>query len=377
MNSMKILNILKKEILENFRDKKAMFLMTLFPMLLITILGTVFSGNFASTINIPEINVMYSINKDVKIDKNFKDFTKEIQKNMKVNFKETKEEKDALEKISNGKADVYIKIPNDKKIYIYENNVRAFNSQLVSTLLDTFVDKVNMTKEVSSKNPMALSKIKVDNSPNFVNTKTIDGKNSPRGIDYYAVTMLTMTILYGTAVGAMSIASEIKRRTYKRLICSNTSPLKILFSKILASFLVIAFQSFLIYLFSKYILGTNWGNNKLALISVVASLIFMAVSAGVCIANTIKNEGVMSIIIYMFVPVLTFLGGGYIPLDTIGSKMLNSASNISPLKWSNDAIFKIIFGNDLSIFGTTMLINLGAGVLFLLIAILFPRKDVV
>ncbi|AUN16616.1 ABC transporter permease [Clostridium botulinum] len=374
---MKILNILKKEILENFRDKKAMLLMTLFPMLLITILGTVFSGNFASTINIPEINVMYSINKDVKIDKNFKDFTKEIQKNMKVNFKETKEEKDALEKISNGKADVYIKIPNDKKIYIYENNVRAFNSQLVSTLLDTFVDKVNMTKEVSSKNPMALSKIKVDNSPNFVNTKTIDGKNSPRGIDYYAVTMLTMTILYGTAVGAMSIASEIKRRTYKRLICSNTSPLKILFSKILASFLVIAFQSFLIYLFSKYILGTNWGNNKLALISVVASLIFMAVSAGVCIANTIKNEGVMSIIIYMFVPVLTFLGGGYIPLDTIGSKMLNYVSNISPLKWSNDAIFKIIFGNDLSIFATTMLINLGAGVLFLLIAMLFPRKDVV
>ncbi|WP_061316768.1 SagG family ABC transporter permease subunit [Clostridium botulinum] len=374
---MKILNILKKEILENFRDKKAMFLMTLFPMLLITILGTVFSGNFASTINIPEINVMYSINKDVKIDKNFKDFTKEIQKNMKVNFKEAKEEKDALEKISNGKADVYIKIPNDKKIYIYENNVRAFNSQLVSTLLDTFVDKVNITKEVSSKNPMALSKIKVDNSPNFVNTKTIDGKNSPRGIDYYAVTMLTMTILYGTAVGAMSIASEIKRRTYKRLICSNTSPLKILFSKILASFLVIAFQSFLIYLFSKYILETNWGNNKSALISVVASLIFMAVSAGVCIANTVKNEGVMSIIIYMFVPILTFLGGGYIPLDTIGSKMLNSVSNISPLKWSNDAIFKIIFGNDLSIFGTTMLINLGAGVLFLLIAILFPRKDVV
>ena len=374
---MKILNILKKEILENLRDKKSMLLMTLFPMLLITILGTVFSGNFASTINIPEINVMYSINKDVKIDKNFKDFTKEIEKTMKVNFKETKDEKDALEKISNGKTDVYIKIPNDKKIYIYENNLRAFNSQLVSTLLDAFVDKVNMTKEVASKNPMALSKIKVNTSPNFVNTKTIDGKDSPRGIDYYAVTMLTMTILYGTAVGAMSIASEIKRRTYKRLICSNTSPLKILFSKILASFLVIAFQSFLIYLFSKYILGTNWGNNKLALVSVVASLIFMAVSAGVCIANTIKNEGVMSIIIYMFVPILTFLGGGYVPLEPIGSKMLNSVSNISPLKWSNDAIFKIIFGNNLSIFGITMLINIGAGVLFLLIAILFPRKDVI
>ncbi|GAA0080884.1 ABC transporter permease [Clostridium sporogenes] len=374
---MKILNILKKEILQNLRDKKSMLLMTLFPMLLITILGTVFSGNFASTINIPEINVMYSINKDVKIDKNFKDFTKEIEKTMKVNFKETKDEKDALEKISNGKTDVYIKIPNDKKIYIYENNLRAFNSQLVSTLLDAFVDKVNMTKEVASKNPMALSKIKVNTSPNFVNTKTIDGKYSPRGIDYYAVTMLTMTILYGTAVGAMSIASEIKRRTYKRLICSNTSPLKILFSKILASFLVIAFQSFLIYLFSKYILGTNWGNNKLALVSVVASLIFMAVSAGVCIANTIKNEGVMSIIIYMFVPILTFLGGGYVPLEPIGSKMLNSVSNISPLKWSNDAIFKIIFGNNLSIFGITMLINIGAGVLFLLIAILFPRKDVI
>lgn len=149
---------------------------------------------------------------------------------------------------------------------------------------------------------MALSKIKVDNSPNFVNAKTIDGKDSPRGIDYYAVTMLTMTILYGTAVGAMSIASEIKRRTYKRLICSNTSPLKYYFQNI-SFFLVIAFQSFLIYLFSKYILGTNWGNNKLALISVVASLIFMAVSAGVCIANTIKMKGLclsLYICLYLF-----------------------------------------------------------------------------
>nr|WP_280634442.1 ABC transporter permease [Clostridium botulinum] len=115
---MKILNMLKKEILENLRDKKSMLLMTLFPMLLIAILGTVFSGSFASTINIPEINVMYSINKDVKIDKNFKDFTKEIEKTMKVNFKETKDEKDALEKISNGKTDVYIKISMIKK-YIF------------------------------------------------------------------------------------------------------------------------------------------------------------------------------------------------------------------------------------------------------------------
>lgn len=374
---MKILNILKKEILQNLRDKKSMLLMTLFPMLLMTILGTVFSGNFASTINIPEINVMYSINKDVKLEKNFKDFTKEIEKDMKVKFKQNKDEKDALEKISNGKIDVYIKIQDDKKIYAYENNVRAFNSQLVSTLLDTFVDKVNMTKEVGEKNPMALSKIKVNDSPNFVNIKTIDGKDSPRGIDYYAVTMLTMTILYGTAVGSMTIASEIKRKTYRRLICSNTSPLKILFSKILASFLVIAFQSFLIYLFSRYILGTNWGHNKLALGSVVGSLIFMAVSAGVCIANTVKNEGVMAIVIYMFVPILTFLGGGYIPLDLIGSKMLNSISNISPLKWSNDAIFKIIFGNSLSTFQTTLLINIGLGVVFLAAAILFPRKDVI
>ncbi|WP_251861308.1 SagG family ABC transporter permease subunit [Clostridium sp. Marseille-Q2269] len=374
---MKILNILKKEILQNLRDKKSMLLMTLFPMLLMTILGTVFSGNFASTINIPEINVMYSINKDVKLEKNFKDFTKEIEKDMKVKFKENKDEKDALEKISNGKIDVYIKIQDDKKIHAYENNVRAFNSQLVSTLLDTFVDKVNMTKEVGEKNPMALSKIKVNDFPNFVNIKTIDGKDSPRGIDYYAVTMLTMTILYGTAVGSMTIASEIKRKTYRRLICSNTSPLKILFSKILASFLVIAFQSFSIYLFSRYILGTNWGHNKLALGSVVGSLIFMAVSAGVCIANTVKNEGVMAIVIYMFVPVLTFLGGGYIPLDLIGSKMLNHISNISPLKWSNDAIFKIIFGNSLSTFQTTLLINIGLGVVFLAAAILFPRKDVI
>lgn len=76
---MKILNILKKKYLKISEIKSYVFNDVVSYAFNYHIRNG-FSGNFASTINIPEINVMYSINKDVKIDKNFKDFTKEIQK---------------------------------------------------------------------------------------------------------------------------------------------------------------------------------------------------------------------------------------------------------------------------------------------------------
>lgn len=372
-----MLYIIKKEILHNLRDKKSMILMTVFPMLMMVILGTVFASSFQSSGSIPKINVIYSVEKNSDISKQFKVFADDIEKTMNVNFTEVTDEKNALENISNGTCDTYLKFENTNKILFYTNNLRVFNSNLVLSLMNTFVDKSNLISEIATKKPMALSKIDNSVTPNYVEFKSIVAGKEPTGLEYYSITMFTMIILYSIPAGAFTILGEIGRRTYGRLLCSGISKSNILFGKLIGCCAATSFQIFLIYLFSRYILKTNWGNNYFAIIGISLSAVIMAVSVGIGLANMIKNSGVVAIAMHILIPIMVFLGGGYIPLNFIGSNALNAVSIISPIKWTNEALFKMIYGNNLSTIPIAIAINLIIAMVFLITPILWPRKDVI
>ncbi|MFD3156234.1 SagG family ABC transporter permease subunit [Haloimpatiens sp. FM7330] len=373
---MSIFNIFKKEIIQNLRDKKSMFMMTIFPILMIIILGTAFSGSFASSNNIPKVEVIYSINKKAKVSKEFQSFIDEIQKTMNIRFQKINNKNEALNYISNGKYDTYINVSSDTKIKIYSNNLRVFNGSLVKTLMDTFVEKVNMMEQIAEVNPQMISKINNNSSPKFIKSKSILGKLEPRSIDFYSVTMFTMIILYSTATGSMSILSELRRKTLSRMLCSSTSKFKILIGKLLGCFCITGFQCSLVFLFSKYILKARWGTNNLMILAISASLIFMAVSVGIGLSSLIKNANILSVAINTVIPIFVFLGGGYISLEVFNSNVLNTISNISPIKWTNEAIFKMIYGNDFSFVSTAIIINLVVAFIFLLAPIVTLRKDV-
>lgn len=371
-----ISSIFKKELIQNVRDKKSMFMMVIFPIVMILILGTAFKGNFSNTGSIPNMKVVYTLNKNVKITKTFESFMKDMEKSMNLEFKKIDNKNKAVELIKNGKYDSYIEIKDDKYINISTNNLREFNASLIHALIDTFVQRSNVMEQIVEVNPRGIRNIKANKEPSYVKVRSLNAKRTPRAIDYYTITMFTMIILYSIATGAMSILSEKRRRTLERIRCSGISLGKIFIGKILGCISITIIQVSIIFLFTKYILKSDWGSNIGAILLISFSLIVMAVSIGVGMAVLIKNENIMSVALNMIIPIFVFLGGGYIPLNLLGINVLNNMSKISPIKWTNDAIFRIIYGGDLSVTSTAILVNCIIALVFLMIPLIFSRREV-
>lgn len=373
---MRFFSLVKKELKHNFRDKKAMFLMTIFPILLILILGMALSGTFSSSIMPSKIKVAYMGDSDKEIYKSFKEFTKE--KTLNIDFEEIQDEENAKEMVSDGRYDGLVKFTSDDNIELFKNNIRELNGNLIKTVIETFTDKSNVINAVIKINPSCVDDIVNKPMSNNVKVNEIKGSTKPTSRDYYAVTMFTMIILYSTNIGAFGVIGEKLKRTYERIMASTVTPVEYLGAKVLGAFLITSFQVSLVYLFSRYVLNTNWGSRPHFILLVSASLIFMAVSLGIGLSIGIRNPIVMSAALNMTIPLFVFLAGGYIPLSIFNSKILNMFSNISPLKWTNDAIFALIYNNDLSLIPIAVLVNIIIGLVFLSIPLIsYYRRDVV
>lgn len=378
---MKFISMVYKDILHNFRDKKAMFLMTVFPILMIIILGTAFSQSFGSNNVIKKVKVAYKATAKEQLTESFVSFTKSIENNIDIQFEEITDEKKAREDVSNGIYDSFVDLTQKDKIQMYINDLRVYNANLVVTVMESFVNKTNLLSQIFIYDPTKANELIPDKDykPSFITRSSVEAKPAPSSKDYYAITMFTMIILYSINSSAFSIIAERMRRTYERIMCSNVSRISYLLAKVTGVFIITSLQVALVYLFSRYMLQTNWGDYPQYTLLISGSLIFMAVSLGIGLTEGIRNPGVMAAVINMTIPIFVFLAGGYVPLSIFNSQILNTISNISPLKWTNKALMDLIFNNDLSTIPMAVGVNLIIGVVFLSVPIImiYSRKDVV
>lgn len=374
---MKFVIIALKEIKQNLRDKKSMAMMVLYPILLMIILGSALSGTFNDSISFKGSKVLYKTEGRESISNNFKEFTKALN-DLGIETIETEDEKQAIEKVEDDTYACYIKVDEkDKKINLYKNERYNFKSDLIQTVLNTYVDRYNTIAEIYKENPKVLPKLMGEKEVNYVNEINVQKNRSPRAIDYYAVTMLTMIVLYAALYGAFAIGGEYIRNTFNRIMCAPIKKVEILGGKVLGNIIVTVLQSFIVILFSKYALKAYFGDNMLPIYLVILSEIIMAISIGVGVAFMTKKDTLCSALLNIIIPFITFFGGGYVPIGDFKNKAINLVSNISPLKWTNDAIFTFIYSNNIHNIKTAIIINMIIAVVFLSISSLIYKRQVV
>lgn len=376
-----ILSIIKKEVLQNLRDKKAMFWMILFPIIMIFILGNALGQFFGKdTVSIPKTKIIYtteknSIGNKTESTKNLEKFFTDSQDSLNMNFIEGQNKVEILDGIKRGRYDCYLDIKETGEITVYSNNLRDFNASLVTNLLEIYMEKNNVIKSIEEFYPEGLRFIGINENPDIIQVKSIEKVKTPDAFDYYSVTMLTMIVLYSTLSGAMTIIGERVRGTMKRLACSPIKKASLYIGKLIGAYIVVAIQIAVLFLFTKYVFRADWGNNLLPIILILVSAIFMSISLGMGLARMFRNPNLISVSTNIIIVLLNFLGGAYIPLETFGSNnILSYISNISPLKWTNSAIFKIIYFNDSSIVSTAILVNILIGLFFTMVPFLLSRK---
>ncbi|MBF0746702.1 ABC transporter permease [Gemella sp. 19428wG2_WT2a] len=376
---MKIYYIAKSEILRIYRNKKHLFMLILFPILMITILSTAFKENFTSTYTLPKMSISYylsSSNKDY--NDNFLKFVTTVSSEVDIEFKKINSEEfnNEKEKLENGELTALIKTEDDKSLTVFLNNIKKDNADFVTLLLKVFIDTEQTLTAVASEFPEKLQNIKEVNE-DLVNKKVIESKTGSTSTDYYTISMYTLMGLYGLSLCTELFFTERKLKTLDRISISKSSKLEIIFGKFLGYLGIMTIQLSILFVFSIYVMKANWGNQYWIIGLLTFSLIFFTAATSLFLSTFFKNKKLISNVINLIIPILGLLGGSYIPLSTFQSELLNTLSFLSPLKWMNDSIFYLIFGGSWNPIAGTLLINLGLGTLLLVLAIFsFKNKGV-
>ncbi|CAM2963502.1 ABC transporter permease [Hathewaya histolytica] len=307
----------------------------------------------------------------------FLSFTEGI-KEKGIVFERVEDKKQGEEGIRNNKYLGFLEL-KDKKLNIYENDQNSVSSSVIKSVIKSFVERYNLTFEIIKRNPSALTEInKVQNNPYTENENLIitgvDKNIRPVGADYYGITMITLIIMYSIFTGISAIISEENRKTRNRIIISPLSKGEFFIGKLLGAFSVTAFQFLIVILVSSTFLKVNFGAKPHMVFLILLSEMIFAISFGICIGLLFKNEGAIMGSMHTLIPILIFLGGGYVPMELMQGKVLQTMTNISPIKWTNSAIFSVIYSNEYSLMNKAIGINMTLAMIFLFASIIKLRR---
>lgn len=365
---MNFVTIAKYRILQYVRDIQSLLFMLLVPIVLILILGNALAKNDSFTAkNIDKVKVIYINNGSEKNKENFQSFIEDDYLKDIIIPTEIMSEIEGKILIENRKYDALI-IYDDRlesKIQVVGSDYNSLGVSIIKNLVDTYSSTANTFE--------ALQKIKAKNY-SFINTKTnviedrsisVLGKK-PSAIDYYTITMLVMTIMYGSIYANFAIDMAYYSKVGDRLKIAPVRLWEFFLGEGIGVIFTLMWQVLVLLVVARYAFNVNFGNSLLVIVLTTFSLATMSTMLGMFACMVTKKGMIGLALLNILVPILTFLSGGFVKINFSG--VLGKIASITPNYLAQNAIFKQIYGGAtdevyLSILGiwvVTLLLFIGA-----------------
>lgn len=366
--------VIKSVILKAIREPGYLVFLMFFPIFLILLIGGVLGNYFEkNTLKLDARTIYYlDENKENNLIKILEIEVKKINKEFSLESINTKE--DGISKVKND-GDIFLNFNKDK-LDIYVSNGNQLYYSYLSSIIKGIDSTINSTKILYSINPKEAENI-VKEEKVSPKVELLNRKKAPTSFDYYAVVEITMMTLYIMLLPFWKLYGDKKRKLYERMKLMGVSDGQYYIGSVIGYFLL----SFLVtapgFLFSKYILKTNWGDNPIIIYGAIQVLSLSSIMVGIVLAKYVKNEEKAMLVVQSIIfPVLSFLGGSYISLaDDVGGAF-QMITNLSPIRWINRGIFRSIFVGDSSFLLKATLLNIGIiCVSLVFIFITYKRKE--
>lgn len=365
---MNIIKIALKLMKTNARIPFNFLIYLAFPLVLILILGSAFSGYFGE----PEINgrVLYYSEERSQLS-----LFLENQYHYLTNFTFTESENPEKGKkaVTEGNYDALIHIKKeDKSIEILYNT----NSPLEKSILETFLRSAlpqHSLVRLFQKKGMELPDF--SRRKEFTEVKAPGKTNSPGALDYYGVTILTMILMLGAYVSSYGIRDEIKLGTMSRIRVAPVREYEFFLGVTLGSLFQMIIQAVIIILAGKYLLNINYGNKPVLLGLILLCQALMATGLGIFLVSAIKDMRTVDIFINASSQVLVFIAGGYFVLPATG--LIGILSKISPVYWLNKGIFEVIYSDSYYFVKPAIIIPLILAAFFMILSSINFKKGVI
>jgi ABC-2 type transport system permease protein len=212
---MNLFRIVFKEFTQDIRDWRSNALMILFPILLISVLGAALGGVFSGSLAL-EADALYTVEGDGPIARAFQAFTARTA-GMGVRFTETSDREQGMGSVKDLTHACYLVISDDR-ITLYKNARFGLEADFVRSFVQGFLRQYAAARAIGLVDPAALLRVTWDSGRSYVEETSLVGERQPRSTDYYAVTLLTLVIMYASVIGMGGIKEEQKLRTLNRVL---------------------------------------------------------------------------------------------------------------------------------------------------------------
>lgn len=395
---MKIIDIALKDLLITLKDKKAMALIVLMPILLIIVLGVSLSSMFnqGSSVSIKKFPLALVDKDGGEYAKNFKEFldSEDIKKMIEV--KDLSFEA-AIDNVKKGDIPAAIIIPegyssavqkgNRAELQILKDPGSPLKTQVVESLVKSYtgvgsaitgsVDAAVKTFAEYNADPnMVIGDIiKFSQNINInLNEDNVKKKDTMSSMQYYAAAMLAMYILFVGMLGTSSIIEEREQKTLMRLMSAAVSKSQILAGKVLGLFMLGIFDVSILILFTKFVFNVNWGNSIGGLVVLSLSMIFAASGLSMLIASLFKTSKAVMAANPAIVIVMSLLGGSMLPVY-IMPPVLQDIAKITLNNWALKGYLSLMLNNGFDTIVMPSIVLLAMGIVFLAAGIFRLRLE--
>lgn len=368
-----LITLIKKEIMQFFRDKSNVLVMFIFPVFLIVVMGCALNGLMNVDYNIFENKkVYYKINdlsKENKYYKVFNSFKDSCEETIKIEFKEINDDNKAKEYINRSQGLAFINIHEDKFDF-YRNEKKENDSQKIfRSVFEQYIEKYILTDTIISKNPNIINDLIKESNIKIKEEGTLS--NGINSFTYYTFAELVLIILYISQITCVSTYKESFQGTLSRLRISKISNFKIIISKVILGIIVGLIQILVVYFISRVFLNVNWGQNLLKTLLVLISLIIFSSVLGITTSIIFKDNKTSSSLINTLLIILGFLGGSYVPISLVKSiKITNILCKMTPTYWANISLLSQSLKINTNYFYISISLSLGLSALLIIIGVL-------
>lgn len=395
---MKVVQIALKDLLISLRDRKAIALIILMPIVLIAVLGVCLSSMFSqgSGVNIEKFGIAIVDSDGKDQAKQFKDFLSSGDMKKMIEINEMGYE-DALDKVRKGDMPAAIVIPegystgihngNTVELKIYKDPGSPLRAEIVESLVKSYsgvgsslIGSIEAAAQVFNEYGADVSPV----IPNIMkSTENIDMKfsednvkknDSVSSMQYYAAAMLVMYIMFVGMLGTSSIIEEKEDKTLMRMMSAAVSKRQILTGKVLGLVMLGIFDVSVLILFTRLVLNVSWGNSIGGLAILSLSMIFAASGLAMLIASVFKTSSAANSASPPIIMIMSFLGGSMIPVY-IMPPMLQNVAKITLNNWALNGYLKLMLNNGIQCAVIPSIVMIIMGVVFLTIGIMRLRLD--
>lgn len=136
-------------------------------------------------------------------------------------------------------------------------------------------------------------------------------------IDYYGLSMVSMFLMFGAMFGAFSTIKENREQTMNRMLSTPTARTGVVGGKMLSVFLLGMVQFAVLYVFTRFVFGVEWGGDPLATWVVAAAEMLAVTGLATLIASFARTERAAGGIGPMVVQIQALIGGAFFAIAVL------------------------------------------------------------